>query len=75
MKVEKANPIKLKWDTTLSQEGMVDFTKIRFTLYNEGKNIVSYIVDDISTGEVTLSALSNMKDIAVYKSKSSVYQY
>ena len=73
--VEKASPIKLKWKNGHKdgyQEGIDDFTKVRFyvyDVYDDDKKIASYLVDNPSTGEVSLAVLTDMKDSTPYKIK------
>ena len=71
--VEKASPIKLKWKNGHKdgyQEGIDDFTKVRFYVYDGAKEIASYLVDNPSTGEVSLVVLTNREDSTFYRIKA-----
>ena len=71
--VEKASPIKLKWKNGHKdgyQEGIDDFTKVRFYVYDGAKKIASYLVDNPSIGEVSLVVLTNREDSTFYKIKA-----
>ena len=71
--VEKTSSIKLKWRNGHKdgyQEGINDFTKVRFYVYDGAKEIASYLVDNPSTGEVSLAVLTDMEDSTFYKIKA-----
>ena len=71
--VEKTSSIKLKWRNGHEdgyQEGIDDFTKVRFYVYDGAKEIASYLVDNPSTGEVSLAVLTDMEDGTFYKIKA-----
>ncbi len=68
--LEEDKSIKLKWDTNRIQAGLVDFTKVRFSVHTAGDTeIAVYNVDDLSAGEVTLSDINTI-DPATYTVKA-----